>query len=122
MDAPSIRDAARRAEAERYLRTSGARLRFWLSCWLFAPIANVLVWVGTLALVKGPGGLPDALAWLPPVAALTIEAVLLRRLCRIFAPRREIGYLIGGLAVVVAMSLLLWGALVLLWLVTHPQD
>jgi hypothetical protein len=121
VEPPSIRDAARHAEAERYLRASGAKLRFWLSCWLLAPIANVLVWLGTLALVERQGGPPDAVAWLPLVVALTLEAVLLRRLCGIFAPRRPLGYLIGGMAAVVAATMLLWGGVVLVLLATHIE-
>jgi hypothetical protein len=121
VEAPSIRDPARRAEAERYLRTSGAKLRFWLACWLLAPVANLLVLVGTSVVWSGEGGPPDSIAWLPAVTALTVEVVLLRRLCRVFAPRRPLAYLIGGMAAVVAVSLLLWGGFVLVLLFTHSE-
>src|SRR4051794_19061157 len=118
----SAREAARRAEAERYLRTSGAKLRFWLFCALVFPVANVLAGFGTVVVLRGDEGPPNDLGVIPVVAAAVIEGVLLRRLVRVFAIRREAAWVICGMAVVVAMSMLLLWAVVIVGLLTQTDS
>ncbi len=121
MPPQSIRDPARRAEAERYLRTSGARLRFWLSCLLLFPMVNLgtLILIGAFSQRHRAG----STVFLLTVALLAgLETRIVYGWSGTFAPRPRRWWTAGGAALVIVMTVVAIGVLAIVALATNGAD
>jgi hypothetical protein len=122
MTSTRLRDPARRAEAERYIRSSRSKLRFWtLSCLAF-PVVNAVVLLGVVGLLRpgrGGDGQDTTAFWIVAALLATAEAALLHRLARVFAPRTGPRWVAAAVALTAALTLAFGTAIFFLaWMLT----
>ena len=117
MSGPRLRDPARRAEAERYLRASRAKLSFWVAAWLLFPLVN-----GGLVLATGAITQSTSWLWVVAIVLLVGEAAALYRLAQVFAKRARAPLALGGMLAVGAVSMLVWWAIAFAWIATRGFD
>ena len=114
----------RRAQAQRYMVSSGAKLRFWLSALVYMPAVNAGLFA-TWAFGHSTSQRGDSSAWPLAVVPLVLglEALVLRRFVARFATRGAASRtVVGGLVLVCVVTLLMWAAILIAYWLMHASD